>query len=83
VFGYGHVGFYVSHTATHVTLLGGNQSDTLKVSQYSIGTYVEDSTSGSAVTDVRRAIDCAEETETPPGASGEVPVATSDDGRFD
>ena len=81
--GYGHVGFYVSHTATHVTLLGGNQSDTLKVSQYSIGTYVEDSTSGSAVTDVRRAIDCAEETETPPGASGEVPVATSDDGRFD
>jgi len=81
--GYGHVGFYVSHTSTRVSLLGGNQSDTLKVSSYAIGTYVEDSTSGSAVTDVRRAVDCEEETQTPPEASGDVPVATSDDGRFD
>lgn len=86
--GKGHVGFYVSHTATHVSILGGNQSDTLKVSQYSIGTYVEDSTSGSAVTDVRRAVDCAELTETPPTTNPHadgpaLPVATSDDGRFD
>ena len=30
----GHVGFYSSQTPTHVEVLGGNQSNTVKVSRY-------------------------------------------------
>ena len=32
----GHVGFYMDRTDTHIGLLGGNQSDTVKVSQYPV-----------------------------------------------
>lgn len=34
-----HVGFFVSGTATHVTLLGGNQSNQVKVSSFPIADY--------------------------------------------
>jgi len=30
----GHVGFYVSHDATHVSVLGGNQSDAVSIRPY-------------------------------------------------
>jgi len=33
--GGGHVGFYISSTATTVTLLGGNQSDAVTIASYS------------------------------------------------
>ena len=36
--GKGHVGFVTSFTSTHVTLLGGNQSDTVKVQTYPLET---------------------------------------------
>lgn len=32
----GHVGFYVSHTSTHVKLVGGNQSDMVNESSYRV-----------------------------------------------
>lgn len=32
----GHVGFYAGHDDTHVEVLGGNQSDTVKISRYPI-----------------------------------------------
>ena len=41
------------------------------------------SSDDTAATETPAAETPAEETETPPGASGEVPTATSDDGRFD
>ena len=34
-----HVAFYVSSTATHVRLLGGNQSDSVKYSNFSLSAY--------------------------------------------
>jgi uncharacterized protein (TIGR02594 family) len=34
-----HVGFYVSHTPTHVRLLGGNQSDQVKYSNFALASY--------------------------------------------
>lgn len=32
----GHVGFYAGHDATHVEVLGGNQSDSVNISRYHI-----------------------------------------------
>lgn len=34
-----HVGFLVSKTATHVTLLGGNQGDSVKLSNFPLASY--------------------------------------------
>jgi uncharacterized protein (TIGR02594 family) len=34
-----HVGFLLSQTATHVEILGGNQSDSVKVSRFPIAKY--------------------------------------------
>ncbi|MCW7539000.1 TIGR02594 family protein [Aquabacterium sp. A7-Y] len=34
-----HVAFFVSKTPTHITLLGGNQSDRVKTSSFSLSTY--------------------------------------------
>lgn len=34
-----HVAFYLSHTATHIKLLGGNQGDAVKVSEYPFAKY--------------------------------------------
>ena len=31
---YGHVGFYVNETDTHINILGGNQSNKVKISAY-------------------------------------------------
>lgn len=33
----GHVGFYAGHTATHVAILGGNQSNQVTVAMFPIG----------------------------------------------
>ena len=34
-----HVGFWISQTDTHVNLLGGNQHDSVKISQFPISQY--------------------------------------------
>ena len=34
-----HIAFYVSSTATHVRLLGGNQSDSVKYGNFSLSAY--------------------------------------------
>jgi uncharacterized protein (TIGR02594 family) len=34
-----HVGFYISATPTHVRLLGGNQSDSARYSNFPLSTY--------------------------------------------
>jgi uncharacterized protein (TIGR02594 family) len=34
-----HVGFFISSNATHVRLLGGNQSDSVKYSNFSLASY--------------------------------------------
>ncbi len=34
-----HVAFYVGSTATHIELLGGNQSDSVKISKFPLGSY--------------------------------------------
>jgi uncharacterized protein (TIGR02594 family) len=37
--GPGHVGFVISSTATHVTLLGGNQSHTVRIQEFPLETF--------------------------------------------
>ena len=34
-----HVGFYVSHTNTHIKILGGNQSDQVKYTNFALGAF--------------------------------------------
>ncbi len=34
-----HVGFYVSHTTTHIKILGGNQGDQVKYSNFALSAY--------------------------------------------
>lgn len=48
--GSGHVGFFLSESASHVYVLGGNQQDEVNVSRYAKGT----ATSSSGMTDIRR-----------------------------
>lgn len=58
--GYGHVGFYAgSHTADRVSVLGGNQSDSLNIKNFRI------SGSGWGLLSIRRAVSCKDGSTAP------------------
>lgn len=64
---YGHVGFYVSHDDTTVTILGGNQNDTLNVTRFRQSNPAR----GWGIDAIRRTISCADGETPPPQASQE------------
>ena len=68
--GLGHVGFYAgTHTATHVSVLGGNQGDDLNIRSFKR----VDVAKGWGITAIRRPVFCSDGT-TPAPESGSVPV---------
>lgn len=68
--GLGHVGFYAgTHTATHVSVLGGNQGDDLNIRSFKRA----DSSKGWGITAIRRPVLCSDGV-TPAPESGSVAV---------
>lgn len=75
--GKGHIGFYTGvKTATTITVLGGNQGQTLKTSTYKIS----DPAKGWGITKIIRAVSATDGTTPAPLPETEAPPSTPDSG---
>jgi len=75
--GLGHVGFYAgTHTATHVSVLGGNQGDDLNIRSFKRA----DSSKGWGITAIRRPVLCSDGVTTAPESGSVAVQALESDG---